>query len=61
MKKGDFVGNVFELGMNVLSSRFWYIKGKIEMDWFNLSIETFKIRCKKLFLKNENDEKQEIW
>ena len=33
-----------------------HINGKIKMDWFNLGIETFKIRCKKLFLLNENDE-----
>ena len=34
-----------KLGMNVLSNRFWFLNGKIDMNWFNLSFESFKNKC----------------
>ena len=42
--------NQRRVGMNILSNRFWYLNGKIKLDWMNLSFDTFKIKCKKLLL-----------
>ena len=42
--------NRLKIGMNMLSNRFFYLNGKIELDWFNLSFNSFKVKCKKLFL-----------
>ena len=42
--------NQRRVGMNILSNRFWYLNGKIKLDWMNLSFNTFKIKCKKLLL-----------
>ena len=32
------------------SGRFFYLNGKIELDWLNLSYNSYKIKCKNLFL-----------
>ena len=42
--------NRFRVGMNAFSNRAWYLNGRIEMDWFNLSFNSYKLKCKKLFL-----------
>ena len=42
--------NRLKIGMNMLSNRFFYLNGKIELDWFNLSFNSSKVKCKKLFL-----------
>ena len=39
-----------KVGMNALSNRLWYINGKINVDWFNCSFDTYKVNCKGLFL-----------
>ena len=43
--------NNYRIGMNALSNWLWYLNGKIKLDWLNLTINSFKIKCKKLFLK----------
>ena len=42
--------NKLKVGMNQISNRFYYLTGKIELDWLNLSYDTYKVKCKKLFL-----------
>ena len=42
--------NRLKVGMNQLANRLYLINNKIELDWFNHSVDTFKIKCKKLFL-----------
>ena len=42
--------NRLKIGMNMVSNRFFYLNGKIELDWFNLTYSSFKVKCKKLFL-----------
>ena len=42
--------NRYKVGMNVFSNRLWYINGKIDLEWLNLSFNSFKIKCKKKFL-----------
>ena len=42
--------NRLKVGMNQISNRFYYLNGKIELDWLNLSYDTYKVKCKKLFL-----------
>ena len=43
--------NKYKVGMNELSNRLWYLNGKIKLDWLNLTFDSFKVNCKKLFLK----------
>ena len=42
--------NRTRVGLNSLANRLHAINGIIPLDWLNLSIETFKVRCKGLFL-----------
>ena len=42
--------NRTRVGLNSLANRLHTNNGLIPLDWLNLSIETFKVRCKKLFL-----------
>ena len=42
--------NRLKMGMKVPSKRFWYLKGKIVLDWFNLTFESYKSRYKNLLL-----------
>ena len=42
--------NRLKIGMNILSDRFYYLNGKIELDWLNLPFGSYKVKCKKLFL-----------
>ena len=42
--------NNLKVGINCLSNRFYILNNKIPLKWFNQSIDTFKIHCKKLFL-----------
>ena len=43
--------NNYKIGMNALSKRLWYLNGRISLDWLNLSFDSFKIKCKDLFLR----------
>ena len=45
--------NRLKVGMNLISYRFYYLNGKIEMDWLNLSYNTYKVKCKKLFFRKQ--------
>ena len=40
-----------KIGANALSNRLYVINGKIPLDWLNLTLDSFKINCKKLFLQ----------
>ena len=40
----------FKIGNNILSNRLIILNNKIPLQWLNLSIETFKVKCKTLFL-----------
>ena len=42
--------NKLKVGLNSVSNRFFYLNGKIELDWLNLSYNSYKIKCKNLFL-----------
>ena len=39
-----------KVGLNALANRFFILNNRIPLDWFNMSINTFKIHCKKEFI-----------
>ena len=41
----------YEAGKNILLNRFAELNNKIDKSWLNLSLETYKIKCKILFLE----------
>ena len=38
------------VGLNALANRFFILNDKIPLEWFNMSMDTFKVNCKKRFL-----------
>ena len=40
-----------KVGKNILTNRLVCINNKISLDWLNLSLTAFKLKCKSLFLK----------
>ena len=42
--------NNFKVGINALANRFYLLNNKIPLQWLNLSLNTFKVHCKKLFM-----------
>ena len=42
----------YESGNNILLNRLSHLNGKIEKSWLAQSIDTFTVKCKKLFLEN---------
>ena len=42
--------NRLKVGMKILLNRFNTLNGKIDLNWLNLGLDTYKINCKKLFL-----------
>ena len=40
----------YEARKNILLNRFAELNNKIDKSWLNLSLETFKVKCKSLFL-----------
>ena len=40
----------YKIGSNLLHNRFTVLNGKIELDWLNLPFNSFKLKCKTLFL-----------
>ena len=40
----------YKVGRNLMVNRFKILNNKIDYSWFNASFETFKIKCKSLFL-----------
>jgi hypothetical protein len=43
--------STYKLGKNYLPNRFSILNGKIKYDWLNLSLNSFKIKCKSELLK----------
>ena len=44
----------YEAGKNILLNRFTELNNMIDKNWLNLSLETFKIKCKSIFLRTDN-------
>ena len=44
----------YKIGSNLLHNRFTVLNGKIELDWLNLSFNSFKLKCNTLFLCNND-------
>ena len=45
-----FKTNRYKIGENIISNRLHIINAKIEYDWIMWSFDSFKLKCKKLFL-----------
>ena len=45
----------FEVGKNILLNRFYDLNNLIDKKWLELSLETYKIKCKALFLGTTDD------
>ena len=43
--------STYKVGNNLLPNRFTILNGKIQLNWLNDSLESYKIKCKQLFLK----------
>ena len=41
----------YESGKNILLNRLYHLNGKIEKSWLELSLNSFKVKCKQLFLQ----------
>ena len=42
--------NILKVGINSVSNRFYYPNGIIEINWLNLSMDSFKVKCNRIFL-----------
>ena len=42
--------NNIKVGINCLANRFYILNGIIPLEWLNNTIETFKVKCKKLIM-----------
>ena len=42
----------YDVGKSILLNRFCDLNNKIDKDWLNLSLNTYKIKCKAMFLQN---------
>ena len=47
-----FLRQNYESGKNILLNRLSHLNDKIEKSWLEQSLNTFKVKCKELFLKN---------
>ena len=45
--------NNYKIGLNLICNRFHSLNGRIDYSWMNESYESFKIRCKKMFLVDQ--------
>ena len=43
---------VIDVGKNILLNRMNILNNKIEKNWINMSLNTYKVKCKEKFLKN---------
>ena len=41
--------NKTKVGLNALANRFFILNNTIPLKWFNMSLETYKVHCKKKF------------
>ena len=52
-RKITFIKNQrFNVGKNILLNRLYDLNNMIDKDWLNLSLDTYKTKCKTLFLKS---------
>ncbi len=42
--------NKFNVGMNIFNNKLHVINGIIPLDWLNLTVDSYKIMCKRKFL-----------
>ena len=49
-KMSFFKRQKYDVGKNVLLNRLHILNDKIEKNWINLKLDSFKIKCKELFL-----------
>ena len=42
----------YKIGNNILSNHLLVLNNSIELYWLNQSLQSFKIKCKKIFLQN---------
>ena len=42
-----------KIGKNIMTNRLGVLNNQIDYDWLNLSLNTFKLRCKALLLTNQ--------
>ena len=47
-----FIRQNYNIGKNILLNRLAHINDKIEKSWLDQSLNTFKIKCKRLFLQS---------
>ena len=45
--------NRTKIGLNSLANRLYILNGNIPLDWLNLAIGTFEVKCKELFPRIE--------
>ena len=43
--------NTYKVGMNALANRLFPLNNKIPLQWLSSSLDTYKIKCKKMFLQ----------
>ena len=46
-----FNNSRYKIGGNIMTNRLQLINGKIPFEWLSLSIVSYKVKCKDLFLK----------
>ena len=46
-----FTSYNYKVGQNLMVNRFRQLNNKIDYDWLNESFNSYKIKCKKLFLQ----------
>ena len=51
VKINDFSN--LKIGKNIMTNRLGVLNNVIDYDWLNLGLNTFKLRCKALFLTNQ--------
>ena len=52
-RQGSFMinrSNNSRIGMNATCNKFFNLNGKIPLEWLNLNINSYKLKCKNLFL-----------
>ena len=42
--------NKKKVGLNAMANRLYILNGKIPLDWLNLTIDSYKVKCKNEFL-----------
>ena len=43
----------YDVGKNILLNRFYDLNNLIDKQWLEMSLETYKIKCKALFLQTQ--------